>query len=372
MKQKDNCRIKLMFIRIAALIVIGGGHARADFIFGEPTNLGSTVNSGSSFDLFPCVSADGLELFFVSDRLGGSGAEDLWVATRISSTEPWTEPVNLGPGVNSSYVDAVPSLSTDGLELYFSSNRPGGYYADDSDIWVTTRSARHGSWDEPVNLGPLLNVNREKIATCPCISADGLELYFNIGQAAPISEWNIVVVKRETKDAPWGVPVSLGPEVNSWSCQGHVGISSDGLVLVFSDIWTCSPRPGGFGVTDIWLTRRATKDGDWGTPMNLGPPVNTALKEDYPNISADGSTLYFSRDWAADIYQAPIIPIVDFNGDRIVDAEDMCIMVDHWGTDNSLCDIGPMPWGDGVVDVQDLIVLAEHLFEQLPGRPINP
>ena len=47
-------------------------------------------------------------------------------------------------------------------------------------------------------------------------------------------------------------------------------------------------------------------------------------------------------------------------------------MVDHWGTDNSLCDIGPMPWGDGVVDVQDLIVLAEHLFEELPGRPIEP
>jgi hypothetical protein len=41
-------------------------------------------------------------------------------------------------------------------------------------------------------------------------------------------------------------------------------------------------------------------------------------------------------------------------------------MVDHWGTDNSSCDIGPMPWGDGVVDVQDLIILAEHLFEEYP------
>jgi hypothetical protein len=47
-------------------------------------------------------------------------------------------------------------------------------------------------------------------------------------------------------------------------------------------------------------------------------------------------------------------------------------MVDHWGEDYPLCDIGPMPWGDGVVDVEDLIVLAEHLFEQLPGRPIEP
>jgi hypothetical protein len=56
-------------------------------------------------------------------------------------------------------------------------------------------------------------------------------------------------------------------------------------------------------------------------------------------------------------------PVVDLNSDGIVDAQDMCIIVDNWGTDNSLCDIGPMPWGDGIVDVQDLIVLAEHLFE---------
>ena len=60
------------------------------------------------------------------------------------------------------------------------------------------------------------------------------------------------------------------------------------------------------------------------------------------------------------------LPIVDFNGDGIVDAADMCIMVDHWGENYSLCDVGPMPWGDGVVDVQDLIVLAEHLFEEFP------
>lgn len=56
--------------------------------------------------------------------------------------------------------------------------------------------------------------------------------------------------------------------------------------------------------------------------------------------------------------------VVDFNGDGIVNAADMCIMVDYWGTDEPLCDIGPMPWGDGIVDVEDLVVLAEHLFEE--------
>jgi len=79
-------------------------------------------------------------------------------------------------------------------------------------------------------------------------------------------------------------------------------------------------------------------------------------------VSADGSMFY------AGMSQVPILPIVDFNGDVIVDSADMCIMVDHWGEDYSLCDIGPMPWGDGIVDVQDLIVLAEHLFEEIFRR----
>ncbi len=54
--------------------------------------------------------------------------------------------------------------------------------------------------------------------------------------------------------------------------------------------------------------------------------------------------------------------VVDFNGDGIVDCADMCMMIDHWRTDEPLYDIGPRPFGDGIVDVQDLIVLAEYLL----------
>jgi len=61
--------------------------------------------------------------------------------------------------------------------------------------------------------------------------------------------------------------------------------------------------------------------------------------------------------------------IIDFNSDGIVDSADMCIMVDHWGENYCLCDVGPMPWGDSIVDVEDLKVLAEHLFEEVPLPP---
>jgi N-acetylneuraminic acid mutarotase len=64
------------------------------------------------------------------------------------------------------------------------------------------------------------------------------------------------------------------------------------------------------------------------------------------------------------VYASDII--VDFNGDGIVDAADICLMLDYWLTDEPFYDIAPQPFGDGIVDVQDLIILAEHLFEEFP------
>jgi hypothetical protein len=63
------------------------------------------------------------------------------------------------------------------------------------------------------------------------------------------------------------------------------------------------------------------------------------------------------------MYQVSIDPVVDLNGDGVVNWDDIYIMEKYWDTNEPLCDIGPMPWGDGVVDVNDLIVLVEHFFE---------
>jgi hypothetical protein len=184
-----------------------------------------------------------------------------------------------------------------------------------------------------------------------------------------VGAYDLWVTTRETTDEEWGAPVNLGPPINSSGFDVYPGISADGLLLFFAFFASAADTR-----TDLWVTSRATTDDPWGQPVDLGPTVNSSAWDDYPNVSADGSTLFFRRSLSGlnsggDIWQAPIIPIVDFNGDGIVDAADMCIMVDYWGTDNSLCDIGPMPWGDGIVDVQDLIVLSEHLFEDHLAMP---
>lgn len=362
--------MRLVLTGIVAALVING-NVKADFTFGEATNLGPTVNGSSSAEIDPCISADGLELYSHSYRPVGYGNHDLWVTRRPSLNEAWGMPVNLGQTVNTSSFDGCPYISSDGLSLFFCSDRSGGL--GNTDIWVTTRQTKTEAWGPPANLSPI--VNTSSIEAHPYISADGLSLYF-ADVVAPgetptrpggYGGGDIWVSTRQTSERMpegyWGEPQNLGAVVNSPAYDAAPCISSDGLMLFFH-----SSRTGGYGDHDIWVARRKTSDDPWGEPINLGPSVNTSLSDGGPAISADGKTLYFFSGEITnfDLYQASIIPIVDLNSDGIVDASDMCIVVDHWGENHSLCDIGPMPWGDGIVDVQDLIVLAEHLFEEFP------
>jgi hypothetical protein len=101
--------------------------------------------------------------------------------------------------------------------------------------------------------------------------------------------------------------------------------------------------------------------------VNLGPKVNSTAHDVQPRISPDGHTLYFytENNGTYNNWFAPILPIVDFNGDGKVDGKDVLIMAEHWSQAVSLCDIGPYAWGDGVVDAQDLLVLAQYMVDHI-------
>jgi len=102
--------------------------------------------NSSSNDRQPAVRQDGLEMFLGSDRPGTLGGIDLWVSTRATTHDPWSTPVNLGPVVNTTLIDARPALSFDGTTLYFQSTRPGAVGCTSPtgpcvfDLWVTTRT----------------------------------------------------------------------------------------------------------------------------------------------------------------------------------------------------------------------------------------
>ncbi|MHC4243258.1 MAG: LamG-like jellyroll fold domain-containing protein [Planctomycetota bacterium] len=333
--------------------------ANADFTFGTPIPV-PNVNSSAS-DENPTISADGLSLYYCSLRPGGYGNYDLLVVTRATTHDDWGIPVNLGPTVNSSSHDYSPDVSADGLRLYFASDRPGGYGSHD--LWVTSRATTKDDWGAPVNLGS--TVNNSTGEGCPAISTDDLELYFWSDRPGGSGNTELWTATRATTEDEWSTPVNLGRTVNSSAGEECSDILADGLSLFF-----VSGRSGGSGNRDLWVTTRSTITNPWGPPMNLGPTVNSSANETGPILSADGATLYFSSGRPGgigngDLWQVSITLVVDFNGDGIVDSADMCIIVDHWGENYPLCDIAPAPFGDGIVDIKDLILLSEHLFEEI-------
>jgi hypothetical protein len=365
-------RVKTYPITAAVLCVtIYGQVVRGDLVLGTATKT-PIVNS-PSYETPPDISADGLELYFGSNR--PSGAEvclsDIWMARRASQDEPWGEPETVGPPISTSDPEDGVCIASDGLELYLSEAYPGwlagcnprsGGYGR-GDLWVASRSTREDDWSAFVNLGSVVNTTSWE--ACPSISADGLSLFFCSDRPGGFQAVDLYVTTRPAIDAPWTPPVNLGPAVNCYRWQICGKISPDGRFLFFS---------AGTAQIDLFVSRRAAATESWGPPVSLGPAVNTPIDEYGPCLSPDGRMLYFTRGEKTptyggpnlatfDIWQAQVFPIVDFNGDALVDILDVCDLIDHWGTAEALYDIGPTPFGDGIVDAQDLIVLAEHLFE---------
>jgi serine/threonine protein kinase/Tol biopolymer transport system component/tetratricopeptide (TPR) repeat protein len=372
--QKGRCEMKLFEIPMVVTSLVGlcfltgldAPPARADFTFGEPVNLKSVIPAIDPLhDGVDCLSADGLEMYIESDRSGGYGQYDLWVLKRTCVEADWGPPENVGPGVNGPKGDNVAAISADGLTLYFGSERSGGY--GKGDLYMAIRASKSAPWGQAVNLGP--DINTSAVEGVPCISPDGLELYFVSDRPGGYGQPDIYVARRGTTNDAWGKPVNLGPVVNSPYAEAEVSLSPDGLLLFFAGHWFVgAPRPGGYGGSDLWMTRRATISSSWQAPVNLGPLVNGPAHELGPRMSPDGSTLYFATYSAGawDNWQASITPTIDFSGDSKVDAADLAILVTDWGKTSSACDIGPFAWGDGVVDEKDLGILMKPLVTPSP------
>jgi hypothetical protein len=228
-------------------------------------------------------------------------------------------------------------------------------------IFVAKRATTNEEWGTPVNLGPVVNNGLTLGASVP---ADELELYFHSDRPGGYGGVDVWVTTRATVDDDWGTPVNLGPTIDTPSADNWPGISSDGLALFFS-----STRPGGSGGYDLYAARRATRQAPWGPLENLGPLVNSAAADVNPKVPFDGSTLYFCP-YPRGIWQAPIVPTVDFNADGAVDLIDLVTLIDDWGTNRTLCDIEPMPWGDGKVDIEDLKVFMTYYEKENP--PVQP
>lgn len=256
------------------------------WLFSEPVNLGPTVNSEVQ-DTEPALSADALTTVFSSTRLGGHGGADLWLATRSSLDEAFGLPVNLGETVNSTFEDFSPDLSANGLTLVFASNRPGGH--GDWDLWMCSRRSSAATFGEAFNLGPSLNSNWTDAGAS--FSKDGLSLLFHSTRPGGAGSVDLWISSRLSLTRTFGEPLNVGGPVNSGATEKYPCLCAEGLTVLFE-----SDRSGGEGQFDIWICSRPSVGTPFDEPVNLGLPVNTNAIDGGPVLSADGMTLVFASD----------------------------------------------------------------------------
>jgi outer membrane protein OmpA-like peptidoglycan-associated protein/tetratricopeptide (TPR) repeat protein len=134
-------------------------------------NLGNRINS-DQWESQPCLSPDKRELYFASRKPGGLGGSDLYVS-RLQDNGQWSDPENLGPGINSAADEQCPFIHADNQTLYFTSSYWPGY--GDDDLFMV-RKVAEGKWNTPKNLGyPINTIDREGTLF---ITADGKTAYY--------------------------------------------------------------------------------------------------------------------------------------------------------------------------------------------------
>ena len=252
----------------------------------EPINLGPNVNS-TALERGPAISKDELSLYFASDRLGGFGGEDIYVSQRETRDSEWGPAMNLGPIINTGFNEQVPAFSRDGHLMFFASNRPGGFGG--VDIWVSRRDLTHDdfAWQEPENLGA--GVNFAGLQEGPSYfeneEAGVPQLYFSSGMNP---DGPGIYVSEQAADG------SFGPAVRVIVSGGNIrpSIRHDGLEIFFHSL-----RPGSIGNNlDLYVATRETVFDAWSEPINLGSPLNSELVDVQAYISSDRETLFFASN----------------------------------------------------------------------------
>jgi Tol biopolymer transport system component len=253
-----------------------------------PANAGSPINT-QNFEGGPSLSQDGLTLLFGAARQNSLGQfdEDIYIATRETTNEPFGPAQSLGPSVNAlGFGDYSPELSADGLTLYFSSSRPGGFGA--ADLYITTRESTDDPWEPPQNLGP--NVNSAYFDGQPSISANGKTLYWDSSRPDGFGDFDIWMATRAAVSEAFGPAVNVGSEVNTPGPEFGPAISQNERQLFFS-----SGRPGNIGQIDIWVVERSKNRHDvspWGTPINV-ETLNSPFFQAMPTFRANGKEVCF-------------------------------------------------------------------------------
>lgn len=194
---------------------------------------------------------------------------------------------NLGKNINSSYADYQPFVPEDESYLVFTTRRKEGAMQSEDGAFTASvyiSKVLNGEFGKARSIGPPINTgDGDEEVVGLSLSGDIMILvYDNLVGFADL------FIAYADKKMNFKKATLLDKNINSSAQEISASISPDGNTLYFT-----STRPGGYGGSDIYITHKLP-NGTWALAQNLGPEVNTDADEDFPNISPDGKTLYFS------------------------------------------------------------------------------
>jgi hypothetical protein len=281
-------------------------HFETPQIVPELAALGRTDN--------PTLTADLLEIYFTTDRQSGNG--DVWFARRSDRGQSFESPAPITE-VNSDAFETSSAISADGLTLWFGSDRGGG--VGTTDIWMSNRASRSAPWSTPVNV-VALNTAAEDIPRPP--GQHGLVMPMASKQGGAV-DYETFLATRPSAGAPFRMPVRVSELVYSDRSTVDAFLSDDGLTLFFSSspfitLADGGPRPGDAGAApdggttpsaDLYVAWRQSVNDPFSVTQPLDD-LNTGGDERDPWLTPDGKTLYFTSDRSGllTIYTAAVKP----------------------------------------------------------------
>lgn len=167
-----------------------------------------------------------------------------------------------------------PVVSADGKSIAYMTSMK--FY----DAIMFSRFSRN-EWTPPANITPELQSDGDHYVSC--LAAGGTELLLSRDDNINSDIWS-----SKFDGTRWEPAHKLKKEINTKYWEAHGFITEDGSTLIFA-----SDRPGGFGGLDLYVSK-LQGDGEWGSPVNMGPEINTPLNEDRPFLIRDGKTLFFA------------------------------------------------------------------------------
>lgn len=301
-------RAALMIAVVTAVASLAGTAAAGPHFSGWNTAQKVDEIDGNSSELntafldgCPIQSPDGLSLYMATNRPGGHGLLDIWVARRETVNSAYGPPENLPAPINSAADDFCPT-PVRGEGLSFVSRRTTDESCGLGDIYVARFNRTHG-WSEPDHLrcapdGPNSALDEQGPSF---VEVDERSfLYFSRSSATVTGD---IYVSESTAEG-FG-PASAVDSLNSPGNDIQPNVRKDGLEVVFS---SSNGYPGHQGGQDVYVSTRDAFGDAWSTPVNLGTAVNTAASETRPSLSWDAQTLYFGRapgpEGMSDIYVA--------------------------------------------------------------------